>query len=149
MRNLRSGPRSIEGRPVRMRRWQTAVFAGVAVAAGLLAMAPFAGLIALARDDTGDQPLHRRISVRPMSAMGLGRVKTLEGLWCIAIWASLARGEATSVLARGLAAIHKMLVAGFLGHRCRQSFQNPSKQQRLPGRSRRARRRSGCGGLAC
>src|SRR5215471_701943 len=62
MRDLRSGPRSIEGRPVRMRRWQTAVFAGVAMAAGLLAMAPFAGLIALARDDTGDQPLHRRIS---------------------------------------------------------------------------------------
>ena len=54
MRNPQAGPRSIEGRPVLMRRWQTAVFAGAAMAAGLLATAPLAGLIALALDDTGD-----------------------------------------------------------------------------------------------
>src|SRR5215470_7568846 len=54
MRNPQAGPRSIEGRPVLMRRWQMAVFAGAAMAAGLLATAPLAGLIALALDDTGD-----------------------------------------------------------------------------------------------
>jgi len=37
-----------------MWRWQTAVFAGVAMAAALLAMAPLASLVALAFDDTGD-----------------------------------------------------------------------------------------------
>jgi iron(III) transport system permease protein len=37
-----------------MWRWQTAVFAGVAMAAALLAMAPLASLVVLAFDDTGD-----------------------------------------------------------------------------------------------
>src|SRR5262245_8156119 len=54
MPHPRAGPPSIEGRPALMWRWQTRVFAGVAMAAGLLAMAPLASLVALAFDDTGD-----------------------------------------------------------------------------------------------
>ena len=53
MPNPRAGPFWIEGRPVVM-RWQTFVFGGMAVAAGLLATAPLASLIVLAFGETGD-----------------------------------------------------------------------------------------------
>jgi len=69
MSHPRAGPPSIEGRPVRMWRWQTAVFAGVAMAAALLAIAPLASLVALAFDDTGDLWPHLARYVIPATLM--------------------------------------------------------------------------------
>ena len=69
MSHPRAGPPSIEGRTVRMWRWQTAVFAGVAMAAALLAIAPLASLVALAFDDTGDLWPHLARYVIPATLM--------------------------------------------------------------------------------
>jgi len=52
-----------------MWRWQTAVFAGVAMAAALLAIAPLASLVALAFDDTGDLWPHLARYVIPATLM--------------------------------------------------------------------------------